>query len=202
MEINVLQCVTTFHPLLVHPCSFLTTTMLLPHFPQQLHCVQYLMFTIHIPHCFLIYAMSFSSISSMHSCNLVFSRPLIGTKLYYLKHSWRLNCWTTVDYSWRVVWSRNKGWLISFASSLAVGICWWLDVVLRLCEGRKIIISIVSNTNVKEYRIVVTDVCVGIIEISLRWTRLLMRRLISTSCFSFSGENKLDLSVSIWSIFK
>ena len=79
--------VMTFHPLLVHPCSFLMTTMLLPHFPQQLRCAQYLMFTIHIPHCFLIYAMSFSSISSMHSCNLVFSRPLIGTKLYYLKRS-------------------------------------------------------------------------------------------------------------------
>ena len=75
-------------------------------------------------------------------------------------------------------------------------------MVLRLCEGWKIIISVVSNTNVKEYWIVVTDVCVGIIEISLKWTGLLMRRLISTSYCSFSGENKLDLSVSIWSIFK
>ena len=73
-----------FLPFTYHPCSFFMTIMPLPHFPQQLRCAQYLMVATHIPHRFLIYATTLSSISITHSCTIVFSRPLIGTSSYYL----------------------------------------------------------------------------------------------------------------------
>ena len=73
-----------FSPFTYHPCSFLMAIMPLPHFPQQLRCAQYLMVAIRIPHHFLIYATTLSSISITHSCTIVFSQHLIGTSSYYL----------------------------------------------------------------------------------------------------------------------
>ena len=58
--------------------------MLIPHFPQRLRRAQHPMVTTRIPHRFLTYTTTLSSISITHSCTVVFSRPLIGTSFYYL----------------------------------------------------------------------------------------------------------------------
>ena len=55
--------VTKFY---LSPCSFFITNMLIPHFPQLLRRAQHLMVTTCIPHRFLTYTMTLSSINITH----------------------------------------------------------------------------------------------------------------------------------------
>ena len=57
--------------------------MLIPHFPQLLRRAQHLMVTTCIPHHFLTYTTTLSSINTTHRLYIVLSRPLIGTNFYY-----------------------------------------------------------------------------------------------------------------------